>query len=279
MGFTRGVVGCAVAVIAGSAAPAFGADVDCGQPNPGGGEAARATLALDSTRTQNNPLQFKGSTHDKAFHLVYVVSGCSLADAAGLHLKVHADGDVAKAMDEPEASAEGSLLLVDLNVHPSFPTGSATPLLTIGGPGVTPVAQPLTMQRKEPVKWPLVITVLAALFGGGIAIYSTYVGVKDRQNHDQRIVWHMRHVVVAFFGGLVATVAVFETGYGKPETFTLDFMAGLTLFVAAATAAAGGAKAGAGSTVALARRQQTKKAENEAEVKHETEAEPEPAAT
>jgi hypothetical protein len=252
MRFRGRVVCCAVATIVGSATPALAADVPCGQPGPDGAPT-RATLTFDPVRSQNSPLDFKGSTQDKAFHLVYAVGGCSLEEATGLSVRTHADGDVAKAMDRPEPSAKGSFLIVDLNVRATFPTGTATPLLTISGRDVVAVAQPLSMQRKEPTTWPLVITLFAALVGGGIAILTTYLGVNERKRSGETIAWYPLHGVVAVGAGLVATAAVFESSYVKPDTFTLDAVAGLSLFVAVAAAAAGGAKAGAGSTVAVAK--------------------------
>ncbi len=254
MRFTcRAVAGAgALAAMAGSAAPALA--VPCGQPPAGGGDPTQATLVLNPDRTQNNPLQFGGSTHDKAFRLFYDVTGCTLTDSAGLRIRVHADRDVASAFAPPDVSAEGSFLLIEQNVRADFPTGSASALLTIGGSRVVPIAQPLSLQRKEPATWPFILTVVAALLGGLTAIFTTYLGLTDRIKRGEHIKLSPLHGIVALGAGALATVAVYETSYVKPETFTLDLSTGLALFVAAAAAAAGGAKAGAGSTVAIARR-------------------------
>jgi hypothetical protein len=253
MRFTCRLVCCALAAMVATAGPALGAEVPCGQPPADGGEPARATLTLDPTLTQNNPLNFNGSTRDRSFRLLYRVSGCALAEAPNLRARISADRDVADAIDRPTVDAEGSLVEIDVNVHPTFPTGSATSLLTIGGSDVVPLAQPLTMQRKEPPLWPTVITFGAGLLGVVGAIITTYVGVADRRKRGESIVWRPLHGIVAFGAGVGATVAVYQSSYVRPETFTLEVPSGLVLAVAAFAAAVGGAKTGAGGTVALAR--------------------------
>jgi hypothetical protein len=269
-----------VVVLVGLAAPPEVLAVPCGQPGPGSTEPTAAELGLDTDKSDDPALpSFEGKTETRDFLFVFTVSGCTLNPGSDVKVRVAGDGaDAVSATPE----AKGNLLVITGKVDPEkFDPGTHKPTLLISSPTGLAKAQGLrlTLQRKEPPTWPVVISLVAlvaGLFYAFLVARQAAIDAYDKKKAEQANQPQPKKSglavllptgkgsdpnepkiqyggVASWFGvaiGAVATAgAAFGTGYVKSATWSLDFPNPEILFVAVAAAAAGGAAAGLSKAV------------------------------
>ena len=200
-------------------APAASA-VECGQPEQAGQSATVGTLTLSVDATPLEPLDFKDSTDDQSFILQFKVTGCEINSKEGITGRARLSNGQ-DALGKVILTPKGTLLTAEVPVTPEkFPAEVVHPLLTISGAPIQEVSVRLTMQRKEPLLVPGALALVAALIGGGCALWLAYGAVKEKQKSNQYVRFKPVQVTIAIGAGVVARYAVFKSAYLDPETWS-----------------------------------------------------------
>jgi hypothetical protein len=251
--------------------------VPCGQPAPGSATPTIGELALDSENSDDPSLpSFEGGTKRKDVAFLFKVSGCTLG--ADADVKVRAVGDESDAVSFSAPEPKGEVLVVAASVDPkAFDPGEHKPKLVVSSAShqIQSQSLKLTLKRKEPPTWPILLSLIAAAIGlfyafelarqAAIDAYdkkkaesagnsppkkAAFVKllVNRREGRDQR-------EPKVKYGGIAAWLAVlvgagagagaaFSTSYIKSATWSLDVISVVLLIVAVAAATAGGAAVG-----------------------------------
>jgi hypothetical protein len=247
------LLGCLVALTAPLwVSTAAASAVVCGQPGTDG-KATSGQLTLDTEHSVQT-LDFKDDTEKDSFQLYFKIAGCSITDPAAIKPALRAPGPAKDSLATPVVNPKGTLVVIDVEVTPDkFPAKQIKPVLTLSGDTIDTTIVTLTMQRKEPATVPGILALIAALVGGGWALWLARGAAADKTKPDEEVKFSWPHAATAIVAGAIAGYAVFKTAYLDPATWELVFTNVLTLVIGVASAAAGGATAGAATAFTVAK--------------------------
>jgi hypothetical protein len=203
---------------------------ECGEAPSAGGEPLLAALDLDGGKSDT-----EYTDGDKRLVLRFAVSGCTLSSSEGIEAEADSSELDPEVFGEVVKKPQRSLLVIRVPVdQAAFEPGRHKAWVMVGGSAVTATTIPISVQKPEGLRWPLVIGLIAWILGCVAAVVAAVLKIDNPQ-----IRWGL--MIFAVGPAAAAAAVVWKTSYLDVDVWKLDFENGALLAIGVFSAALGGA--------------------------------------